>query len=121
MLTTNQKKSLLRVMAAGTCSAMIAVAALAANVSADTFSVHSATSSSTGDCLYSAQLANDPELRTAYTTKVAATKWGLNEVSDEDLYESNIEAGNAYAARLAGSEGGIDRLFGVEPAPAGAG
>ena len=110
MLTTNEKKSLLRGLVAGSCSAMIAMAALTTDVNATSLSPHSSNSGVTGTCFYSAQLASDPVLRSEYTAKVAVTKWGLKEESDEEIYESDLEVGNAFAARFAGNPGGVDSL-----------
>ncbi|NJD90541.1 MAG: hypothetical protein FIA91_03350 [Geobacter sp.] len=108
MLTTNEKKSLLRVLVAGSCSAIITMAALTVDVNATSLSPHATTGSATGTCLYSAQLASDPAVRNEYTTRIAMTKWGLKEESDEEIYESDLAAGNAFAARFAGTQGGLD-------------
>lgn len=111
MLTANEKKSLLRVLVAGSCSAMIAMAALTADVNAASITMHAAVGSKTSTtvtCLLSTQLASDPVLRSEYTTKVALSKWGVKEESDEEIYESDLAVGNAFAARFAGNSGGID-------------
>jgi len=110
MLTTNEKKSLLGVLVAGTCSAIIAMATLTADANAASHSPHSTDSSATGTCLYSAQLASDPVLRDEYTTKVAVKKWGVKEESDGEIYESDLVAGNAFALRMAGNTGSVDSL-----------
>lgn len=116
MLTTFEKKSLLEVFAAGSCSAIIALTLFTGNVSAETItltfqastgttststtSTHYTTTSTRnfaplepGNCLFSAQLDSDPALKTAFSTKIAAIKGGAIEQNDELIYETNIEAG----------------------------
>lgn len=134
MLARNEKKSLLRVLVAGSCSVMITIAAMTAVVSAETITitfqstnasagagatnssstrlhaVSSHTTSSSETCLYTTQLASDPVLRNEYANKIALSKWGLSEESDQEIYESNIAVGNAFAARLAGDAGSVDRF-----------
>ena len=127
MLTTNEKKSLLRVLVAGTCSAVIAMAVLAVETRAETVTItfqpstgYSATANSHGTtstsadisrtCLFVAQLASDPVLRSEYTTRVTVTKWGVKEESDGEIYESDLVAGNAFAARMSGNAGSVDSL-----------
>lgn len=105
MLTLIEKKSLLRVLVAGSCSAIITLASLTANVSAET-----TTPLEPGKCLYSKQLASDPALKAAFTTKVTAEKYGMIEESDELIYDTNIKVGGAYSKSFNEPATGIDRL-----------
>jgi predicted CXXCH cytochrome family protein len=119
MLTNNEKRSLLKVVASGSCSAIITLTALTADINAETInftfqaaagSAHSSISQSTtttssnslnsGSCLFTAQLASDPALRTAFSRKINAIKSGLPEETDDDafIYNTNIDAGGSNTA-----------------------
>jgi predicted CXXCH cytochrome family protein len=121
MLSNNEKRSLLKVLASGSCSAIITFTALTADINAETInftfqaaagSAHSSISQSTtttssnplnsGSCLFTAQLASDPALRTAFSRKINAIKSGLPEETDDDafIYNTNIEAGGASSRSL---------------------
>lgn len=80
MLTTNEKKPLLKALLACSCSAIILLTALAADVTA-------------GSCLYSEQLASDPALKAAFTVELAAARNEPTTGADDDLYYSDIETG----------------------------
>lgn len=90
MLANIENKSLLRLLVAGSCSAILTVAGLTMESSAGTLSTTSTTSLS-GNCLYSEQLRSDPALRAAFTAK---TLNGPQEADNSDLYESDIKAGS---------------------------
>lgn len=104
MLTNIGKKSLLRVLAT-TCGVIITVASMTADpIAAETISA------STGSCLYTAQLAADPELKAEFTTRVTITRFGaVQEESDELIYETDIPAGRNPLSFSEGSKG-IDRF-----------
>jgi predicted CXXCH cytochrome family protein len=113
MLANIEKKSLLKVLATGTCSAIISLAALTADVNAGTFSLASQTSETTvGNCLFAAQLASDPALRAAFSKKISAIQGGLLEESIDDavIYDTNIEAGGASSRSFTEPSKGIDNL-----------
>jgi len=111
MLANIEKKSLLLVLATGSCSAIISLAALTADVNAGTIDFSFRATSGTvntsdtmagssnpqnlGNCLFTAQLATDPALKAAFTKKISAIKGGLHEESNDDavIYATNIEAG----------------------------
>jgi len=127
MLANIEKKSLLLVLATGSCSAIISLAALTADVNAGTidfsFQVTSGTVSTAdtmadssapqnpGNCLFTTQLATDPALKAAFTKKISAIKDGLNEESYDDavIYATDIEAGSSSGS-FADSARGIDSL-----------
>lgn len=112
MLANIEKRSLLIVLATGSFSAVISLAALTADVNAGTvdysFRVNSGTTTSTagsmtdsstlknlGNCLFTAQLASDPALKSAFSKKISAIKDGFIEERDDDalIYATDIEAG----------------------------
>lgn len=129
MLANIEKKSLLIVLATASCSAVISLAALTGDVNAGTFDlsfqVISGTASTTdtmtgatasqtsGNCLFTAQLAADPALMAAFTQKISAIKSGVYEESADDaiIYDTNIEAGmtSSNSFTLTDSKG-IDNL-----------
>lgn len=134
MLVTIEKKSLLKVLATCSCCAIIILSALLANVSAATITINFQSSPgatvnpintvsshvmttttvaplAAGTCLYSIQLATDPALKAAFTTKISAIRGGAVEESDELIYQTNIEAGGAAATSFNGLNGGaVDTL-----------
>ena len=124
MLANNEKRSLLKVLASGSCSAIITLAALTADINAETISstflasagstsisqsTAADSTNSSGNCLFSAQLASDPALRADFTSKLYAIKNGFPEESDDDafIYNTNIDAGGSNTADPAKS---IDSL-----------
>lgn len=128
MLTTIEKKSLLKVLAAGSCSAFITLTSLIGNLGAETISINfqpytgtaittttgttstaSVTSLTAGSCLFSAQLATDPALKAAFTAKISAIKGGLIEADDELIYQTDINAGGSSVS-FNEPEKSIDRL-----------
>lgn len=133
MLTKSEKKSLLKIIAAGSCSAIILLASLTATVDAETITITfqpstgstvnstgtisshftsttSAASPESGSCLFAAQLASDPALKTAFTTKIRAIKGGAVEESDELIYDSNIDAGSTSSLSLPEPAKSLDSL-----------
>ena len=125
MLANIEKKSLLKILATGSCSAIISLASLTADVHAGTFSFTSQASSgitgtmtnssapqASGNCLFSAQLAADPALKAAFSKKISSVKGGLYEESNDDavIYDTNIEAGIASSRSLADSFNNVDTL-----------
>ena len=128
MLANMEKKSLLLVLATGTCSAIISLAALTADVNAGTvdFSFQvasgavstadtmtgSASPQNPGNCLFTAQLATDPALKAAFSKKISAIKGGLYEESNDDavIYATNIEAGGASSRSFPEPSKSIDNL-----------
>jgi predicted CXXCH cytochrome family protein len=129
MLANIEKRSLLIVLATGSCSAIISLAALAADVNAGTFNVsfrnsagtaniaHTVTDSSapqtSGNCLFTAQLTSDPALKAAFSKKISDIKGGLHEESNDDdavIYVTNIEAGGASSRSFADSSKSIDNF-----------
>jgi predicted CXXCH cytochrome family protein len=127
MLATIEKKSLLIALATCSCSAIISLASLTADADAGTVSftfqdsgtaqaAHTATSSSavqtSGDCLFTVQLATDPALKAAFSKQIRAIRDGLQEEINDDavIYETDIEAGIASSTTFADSSTGIDKL-----------
>jgi predicted CXXCH cytochrome family protein len=123
MLTPIEKKSLLRVLAASSCSAIITLASLTGNLNAETVAITFAPSTGTtatdintattlppGNCLYSAQLASDPALKAAFIAKVTAEKYGMVEESAELIYDTNIAAGGASSTSFNEPTKSIDSL-----------
>ncbi len=119
MLTTIGKKTLLKVIATGSCSAIISLAALTADIYAGTVSFTpqastsvASTSPSGGDCLYTAQLASDPALKAAFSRKISAVRDGIYEESTYDavIYETDIDAGGASSISFMEPSKGTDNL-----------
>ena len=127
MLANIEKRSLLIVLATGSCSAIISLAALTADVNAGTFSfrIQDSGPASTagtmtepspsqilGNCLFTAQLAADPALKSAFSQKISAIKSGDYEESGDDavIYSTNIEAGGASSGTFTESFKSIDNL-----------
>lgn len=126
MLANIEKRSLLTVLATGSCSAIIALAALTADVNAGTFNVRSldsrtatagtragsSTSQTLGNCLFTAQLAADPALKAAFSKKISAIRSGHYEESDDDavIYSTDIAAGGASSVSFTDSSKSIDNL-----------
>lgn len=127
MLANTEKRSLLIVLATGSCSAIIALAALTADAYAGTFSIRildsgpasiantktdPSISQTLGNCLFTAQLATDPALKSAFSEKISAIKNGYYEESNDGavIYSTNIEAGGASSGTLTESFKSIDNL-----------
>ena len=133
MLTTTGKKSLLKVIAMSCCGAIITLASLTATAGAETSSINfrpsigttinstdnlsshftstrTATSSEPGKCLYTTQLAADPALEAAFTTKIRAIKGGAIEESDELIYDTDIDAGGASSRSFSEPPKSLDSL-----------
>lgn len=130
MLTTIEKKSLLKIVAAGSCSAIITLASFIGSLSAETLTITfqpasdttinntgtgSGTSTTTltplppGNCLFSAQLAADPALKAAYIAEISAIKDGTVETDDALIYQTDINvAGSPINFRE--PEKSVDRL-----------
>lgn len=114
MLLHTVKKSTLQAVVVGCCSLIITMISLTANVRAE---IRTATASKaavkvteTGTCLYSRQLAADPALKAAFTTKISAEVNGDVEESDELIYFTDINAGGAANRNAADPDKTIDRL-----------
>jgi predicted CXXCH cytochrome family protein len=122
MLANISKKSMLKVLAAGSCGAIFSLAALTADVSAESVNIiikeDSTTTATTppttttaltpGNCLYSLQLASDPALRAAFTVQITSLTNGNEtlEADNTDLYHTNI----AVNTPLNRSSSGLDKL-----------
>ncbi len=135
MLVTIEKKSLLKVLAESSCGAIIMLATLTANVSAETITItfqastgtpvttsdtiasHGSSTSTTtvaplpaGNCLYSKQLAADSALKAAFTTRISAIRGGAVEENDELIYSTDIAAGGASARSFTEPAKAVDSL-----------
>jgi predicted CXXCH cytochrome family protein len=120
MLANIEKRSLLIKLATGSCSAIITLASLTADVNAGTFSDRSlssseatmSTSQNSGNCLFSAQLAADPALRAAFSKQISSANSGLEEESYDDsaIYIINIESSAALAESFTDSSNNLDKL-----------
>lgn len=109
MLTSKTKKTVKAALVYTACSSLLLIS-LAGSLEATTTAAHSTDWSGTGSCLFTEQLASDPAIRAEFSAKLFAGKMGLTEEDNSDIYQSEIEAGNSYAARLAGNSSGIDTL-----------
>lgn len=125
MLATIDNKSLLKALAAGTCGALLSLAALTQDAAAETITITMQPSSGItivvpgsepdtgisaslppGNCLYSIQLAGDTELRAAFMARVATlNNSGAAAVDDSDLYTTNIDVNTTLSRTATGTDG----------------
>lgn len=100
MLTVTEKKSLQKVVAASSCSAIIILASFIGNLSAETITINfqpsdattiSSTEPTSTTCLFSIQLATDPAIKAAFLEKISASRVGLVETDDAPIYQTDID------------------------------